>query len=266
MSSLDVTATRGFTVVELVTVILLLSILSIGTVRFINDAAAGFQTASERAELAAGVRQTVQQLSTALREALPNSVRVSASGDCIEYVPVLNASAYESAPIGLAGTGMRVVPFDAAMPGGAWRVAVAPTNALYGLSNPGAISPVASVAAADADNLLPVTFVAAHEFAAASPRRRAFIVDGPVSLCGAAGALYRYQNYGYNAAQPGVALLPTGLPDRQILLGDIGTALPIFAATSATLTRNAIVEIYIDLQRGDEALSLHQTVQLRNQL
>ena len=91
---------QAFTLIELITVIMLLSILSIGTVRFLNDSAEGFLTGSQRGELAADLRQSVQVLGHALREALPNSIRVSSSGECVEFVPVVNASVYLSAPIG----------------------------------------------------------------------------------------------------------------------------------------------------------------------
>lgn len=219
----------GFTLIELITVIMLLSILSIGTVRFLNDSAEGFLTGSQRSELAADVRQSVQVLGHALREALPNSIRVSGGGDCVEFVPVINASDYVSAPIDFSGSTMRVVPFDAPVSGGAWRVALVPGSSLYALASPGPLSPLATAGTVDAANILPLNFSSAHEFTSASGLQRFFVVEQPVSFCLSGGVLYRYRNYGYQAVQPGVATLPTGLPNRDMLAGGISSASPVFA-------------------------------------
>lgn len=256
----------GFTLVELVVVIMLLGILSLGTVRFISDASDGFVSGSNRGALSADVRQSVHHLGQVLREALPNSIRVSASGECIEYIPIISASVYVSAPIGISGNTMQVIPFDPALTASNWRVAIVPSSNMYGLSTPGAVSPTASASAADVNNIVTLTFSSAHRFASASAQQRFFVVGDPVSYCLSGTTLYRYADYGYQSTQPLVASLPSSLPSRSVVVDGVAAALPIFATDSAALTRNAVVTIDLALQKGADQLPISHSVQIRNQI
>jgi len=266
VEGLRVVPSHGFTMVELVVVIMLLGILSIGTVRFIGDATDGFAGGSARGELSAGVRQSVQHLGQALREALPNSIRVTAAGDCLEYVPVINASVYVTAPIGLSGSIMQIVPFDSVVSSANWHVVLTPNDSLYAANSPGPLSPLVIAGSPNAENLVALTFASAHQFSSASPQQRFFVVEAPVSYCLSNNTLYRYQNYGFQNSQPTIATLPNSLPNRNILMGDLSATLPVFATESATLTRNAVVSIELEFTKGGQQLDISHSVQIRNQI
>ena len=75
-------APPGFSLVELVSVLIILAILAIGTTRFLTDSATGLASTVDRSELASDARLTVDRLGRAVRDALPRSVRVS--GPCLE--------------------------------------------------------------------------------------------------------------------------------------------------------------------------------------
>lgn len=258
-------AANGFTLIELLVVMMLLIILSVGTVRFLNDASSGYLSGTQRGELAADLRHVAHHIGITLREATPNSLRVSAGGTCLELLPVASASVYLSAPLGYADTTMRVVPFDSAPTPATWRVALAPSASLYNLTSPGAISPTATASAPDTDNIVTLSFAATHQFAAASPRQRFFAVTQPVSYCLDNDSLYRYTNYGYQATQPDPTSLPTTLPDRSLLASGLQPGSALFALTPASLTRNASVAITLTLNKGDDQLSLTHAVHVRNQ-
>lgn len=251
----------GFTLVELVTVIIVLGILAIGTVGFIGDSARGFSSAMSRGALGSDSRFVVERLSRELQDALPGSVR--ANGDCVEFVPVVAASRYLTLPIASPSSQFRAVPVaPLPLPAGV-RAAVYPGVTLYGLGDPGPVSPPLSVSAPDAANEVTVTLAAPHRFASESPRQRFFLVTDPVSYCVDGGSLYRYQGYGFLALQPSPADLPAAQPGRALLAEGVVAAAP-FVAAGATLTRNAIVALDLDVQRGGDLVHVEHLVGVRN--
>ncbi len=254
----------GFTIVELITVMVIMGILSVGTVRFISDGANGFATTLGRAAMVSDAQQLITRLSREVREALPSSIRVSSTGDCLELIPIVGASVYLSAPVGSAATGMQTVPLDGAVVSANSRVAIAPTNNPYNLTTQSSISPPVTVGAADVNNEVTISFSAAHQFTQASAQNRFYLVESPISYCRQAGALWRYQNYGFLATQPNLASLPNSLPNRALVAESIDPLTAIFNFTGATLQRNATVELNLQLQNGDDELAVNHLVQLRN--
>lgn len=250
----------GFTLVELVTVIVILGILALGTVSFIGDSSRGFASTVARTELASEARFLVDRLARELRNALPGSVRVS--GSCLEFVPVVAASRYVTLPVATPATSFRAVPVEPLPLPATARVAVFPDGSAYTLASPGAISPVVTVAPG-AGNEVTVDLAAPHRFASESPGRRFFVVTDPVSYCLDGGALYRYIDYGFAAAQPGPGTLPAGLPGRALMLEQLTSAAP-FTVSGATLTRNAVVGLDLALARDGDAVRIEHLVQVRN--
>ncbi len=250
-------AVRGFTLVELITVVMLLGILSLGTVRFISDASNGYASTMARTALAEQARFVVNRISRELRDVLPNSVRISAG--CLEFLPVRSASTYLTLPVATAATSFESVPIDPS-PGTPARVAVFPQPNLYALNNPGSISDTATLSAPDAQNKITVSF-AAHRFSSESADNRFYLVGDPVSYCDDAGRLWRYENYGFLATQPLPADLPTALPDRALVVEGVSAN---FAMSSATLSRNAVVELNLTFTKGTNSVVVEQLVQVRN--
>ena len=100
----------GFSLVEIIVVIVVMSIISIGIVQYIVDSADGFSRTADRSELSSSGRVVIDRIAMELHNALPNSVRVTSAytsgsaevlagdayaGDqCIEFVPILSATTY----------------------------------------------------------------------------------------------------------------------------------------------------------------------------
>lgn len=244
---------------ELVVVMSVLGILSVGTFMFIRNANTGYAATLNRSQMAEDARLTLARLVSELRRALPRSVR--GSSECLEWVPVLSASSYLSAPVTSAATSIRAWPLDPMPSGANLRVSLYPDSTLYSLASPGPVSPVVTIGAPALDNSVELSFASAHQFVSESPQRKFFVVTEPVSYCFVGERLYRYSGYGYAASQPGPGALPSSLPGRALYADAVSGS---FAVNSATRVRNGEVLLDVVFSAGDEQVRMQQRVQVRN--
>ena len=263
----------GFTLVELVVVIVVLAVLGVGVTQFIVNSSQGYVDTAMRERQGSAARAAIERISRELRNALPNSARTSADNQCLEYVPVLGASIYTQVPLLSASNAFMSIPFvSSASAPSIGRVAVYPidTAEIYSPATTSAaassISPQLSSDAADLVDTAAIRIELAneHRFLSDSPSRRWFMVDQPVSFCFSDGKLFRYSQYGFNATQalPGSGNLGTeAVPDRMLLAGGASGS---FVVTPATLQRNALVQLNLELREQDEGVSISHEVQLRN--
>lgn len=253
---------HGFTIVELVVVIVVLGILSLGTVQFIRQSSEGYDATVVRSELGATARIAVERIARELRNALPNSVRVNAA--CIELIEADAAATYLNVPTTNPRTTFQSATITGTPPATP-RAAVFPDDpsAIYSLANPGPVSPPITFGPA-AGNVVQVTMADPHQFAAESPTERWFVIGTPVSFCLDAGRLWRYRGYGFNDPQPLPAALPTAMPGRSAIGDGVAATGAPFSIASATLTRNAIVTIELQFQRDGDQVRMNHQVQLRN--
>lgn len=256
----------GFTLVELVVVIVVLAIMSVGTVQFIRMAVAGFEAGARWSAQADGGRVVIERLARDLRGALPGSVRVN--GSCIEYLPVLGASRAVALPDSVPGTRVELIAINPVLENLVGRIAVQPLDAasLYGSSSPGPapLSGAATLGVAGADNVIDATLDSAHRFPPPGVSERIFVVDDPVSYCQSGAVLYRYENYGLIAAQPLPAALPGALPNRSVLATGLAAVTTPFRVEDGSLTRNAVVQFDLIFGTGADARRYQHEVQLRN--
>jgi len=279
---------RGFTLVELVVVILVMGIMAFGTVSFITTSSQSYQRVASGDRLGSSARLIIDRLSRELRTSLPSSVRASSDGRCVEFVPVAAAGTYLTLAQG-AVSSMAVIPLfeTPVIAASGARVAVYPVS-LAAVYDPGAVSPLISTSLAalaisssnpaTAASAAVIQFSSAPDFAAESPQRRWFLVDEPVSFCVTSdGKLYRYQgdgvNYSYQPTQPAPPPLTTPAAGRWLVSDKVyspavcggGGNSQFFRVAQATLQRNAIALIDLclfDPQGGN--LQLVHEVQLRN--
>lgn len=87
---------RGFTLVELVAVIVILGILATATTQYIIFGSQIYVESTERQRVLSQSRFLVERLTRELRTALPNSIRPYNSGNCIEFVPIKTSGAYRT--------------------------------------------------------------------------------------------------------------------------------------------------------------------------
>ena len=93
-------AAKGFTLIELVTVIIVLGVVSVGVSGFIRTGVEIYNDSTERDQLLGDSRFAVERLTRELRMAVPNSARVKTNNSgtiqCIEFVPSEWVSFYTS--------------------------------------------------------------------------------------------------------------------------------------------------------------------------
>lgn len=255
---------RGFTLIELVMVIVLLAIVATVSVQFVALSTQGAIDVSSRQQRALASVVISEQVTRELREALPTSIRTNADGSCIEWMPIRAASNYLDLPRGSSPSSFEAVP----LPGGrsaAGRIVVYGYGSdVYDLTNPGPVSPPASMPAGSPPVTVTFDGGATHRFSAKSPEKRFYVVGDPVSLCQSGRWLYRYNNYGIN---PAVASgLPSGYPGREVLGAGLEAGSLLFEVTPPTLQRGAVVSfsfVLEDPQTG-ESTNTSQEVQIRN--
>ena len=256
---------RGFTMVELVIAIVLMGIIAVGATGFIISSVKGYSDMSRREGIAGTSRVAIDRILREVRNALPNSARTDASGNCLEFVPILAATQYVNIPLNANNTNIQIIPFAEAPTLG--RAAVYPitTAAVYQTGSPAVISP--DITSAPSDLLGPgvetMTLASGHRFPAESPSKRLFVVDTPVSYCLVGDRLYRYRNYARSAVQPAPSSLPTAEPNRVLLAYPV-TATQPFTVVDATLQRNALVLAEFSVEQAGERLLIQQEVQIRN--
>jgi MSHA biogenesis protein MshO len=258
---------QGFTLIELIVVIVLLGIIALTTTQFIVSSVSGFADQNRRESIATASRVAMDRLVRELRNALPNSVRTN--GSCLEYIPVEEATQYFDAPFSAASSSLSMVPFSSTpeITQNQTRAAIYPisTSAVYNTGSPSVISPTISSSAASLVGAAAVTlnFNASHQFASASPQSRLFMVAPPVSWCFVGDRLYRYSGYNRASTQPTPASLPSTEPNRGLMAYPVTAGTP-FRLSDATLTRNALVIIEYQAVLEGESLLIQQEVQVRN--
>lgn len=289
-------ARHGFTLIELVVVVVLVGVLAAGTAHFLIQSTRAYLYGAGRAKLASVGHIAVERLSRELRNALPNSVRTTPGGTCIEFLPVVASANYQdrrltyatgtaSLPLPVVGGAPPAARFDALelsftpRPGTNYYIAVYPLTTGSGNANPysgtdpGTLFAYAGQSTAGLPTgITRLRLKAVHQYARPAPFRRMYVVREPVSFCVSGTHLDRYTGYGLRATQPTPASPGMGaLAQRvanDIQLSDNGTAVRPFTYTPGTLQRTAVIELDLRFMRqvsgGAEWARLHQEVQIRN--
>ncbi|WP_148861649.1 PulJ/GspJ family protein [Marinobacter fonticola] len=264
---------RGFTLIELVIVIVLLAIVATISVQFVSYSTQGaIDTGARQQRALAGVVIS-EQITRALREAFPLSIRTGAGGSCIEWMPIIAASNYIDLPATTAASQFNAV--GASVSGNTinGRVVVyghdAPGNQLYAealqndgvgpISPPAAVGTISENGTAQETNSVQVTWAGNHRFSNESPQRRFHVLGAPETLCQQGNRIVRANNYGINAA---INTAPAGAN----LAANIQTGSLAFNYQPATLQRGAIIvfSFAIEDPLSGETMAVSQEVQVRN--
>jgi len=260
---------RGFTLIELIVVIVLLGIAAVSFTMIFTGTVSGYLDTAGRVDSATAARIALDRMGRELREAMPNSVRVNGDGSCVQFLPILSSSVYTDFPINTTTFAVldfstTAIPAGNYVPGGAVYAAIYPVSAdqLYQLE---AMRPLVSISAM-ASSLRTVTLASASTFTRQSPAERVYFVGAPVSYCvlTASGVLNRYVS-AVTSAQPAPAAL--GAP--QLLLDRLQAAAPSFRYQQGNWRANGLITIQLNIQRNasdgqPENLRLDHEVWVRN--
>lgn len=282
----------GFTLIELITVIVISGILATVVWRNVSTPVQSFIDVERRARLTDTAETALARLSRELRLALPNSIRLS--GTALEFLRTVDGGRYRSV-VAADGSGdaldfsanvdsfdvlgvlqqfdpTNVAPKIAAtgqadcLSGAAYCLVIFNTGqpGVCGASPPGANAwcgdNVAGIAQSPAAGQIVFdnSDVPGWSFPFASPRGRFRIVDTPVSFVCAGGTLRRYDGY---AISPVQSVPPVGATGR--LLAD-GVSACSFSYDPGTATRSALVTVELALSESGENVRLLQQVHVVN--
>jgi len=222
-------ACAGFTLIEMVMVMVITAILAIGTVKFIDGPVQGYVQTNVRAELTDIADTALRRIGRDVRAALPNSVRLftNGNGTFVEYLNTKTGAMYQTNDACFTTAGCNTVTsLGSVVPEAS--LAVTDFVVINNFSNNsdglcGNCSAYCAAATAlnkaQITNPLPgtgggveedtITFTKTSFCPSAVENSRRFqIVDGPVTyVChptanGGDGTLRRYSGYAIQAAQP----------------------------------------------------------------
>lgn len=276
---------RGFTLIELVTVIVVLGIVSVGISGFLRSGFQIYSDANERQQLLSESHFLVERLNRELRMAIPNSVRTfydaATQVQCLEFVPALWASFYTRLPVlPSVATQARIVelPKD-----GSYSFQVGDFAFVY---------PTSTQDVYDASQLKRRTVLACSDefnsegnpdgdgdcnnfdsvshtaeltlngaFADESPASRMYFGRNTVSFCAGNGMIYRRED-NINTVQSAYL---AGDIMAQHLSNDMSdlNQLP-FTVSGAVLSRNSLVQILLAFEHNEERLDYNIEVHIPN--
>ncbi len=268
---------NGFTLMELIIVIILLGVMAVGIAGFITLTTQTYLNVSERDELVSSARFVVERLNREIRNAVPNSIRATpanALGQCIEFVPIETSAVYTDIPVSPEGARntMEVIPFD--LQGNLITVYPLVPDDIYDdhTDDVGKVFEIAGYTppiGAETVAVLTLDSVDGVFFAQDSPTRRAFLFSSPVAYCvrseGGIFNIYRYTGHSFTLAQglPPFVGGTANLMAENILFDQAN--LP-FTVNNATLQRNALVEVKLTFTRldGTEQITFENAVHVSN--
>lgn len=270
---------RGFTLVELIIVVVLLAITGLFVFNYLGFGAQIFRDTSERDQLVSQSRFALNRLTSELRNAVPRSVRVSAADSqrCIEFMPILASSQYVRIPRP-GPPSVSNVPFTAIAPttidglvGGYLLVYATTSQHIYG--NATQRRKVVTNITPPTDNLVEISYSPSTFFVTDSPVRRYYIGGMPISWCydEASHGLYRFAGYGLLNNQPSFSSLQVSLATSSELMAenlynDLTNSEFPFKVFEATLYRNSLIQFDWQFRResAQEPLEILHEVYIPN--
>jgi MSHA biogenesis protein MshO len=284
---------RGFTLIEAITVMLIVAVIALAVAVFIPAPVQGYLSSVRRLELSDTADTALRRIARDVRLALPNSVRVDASGLFLEFLPIKAGGRYRQddtcfaagcssiqtlgdilTNVQLAVNSDLVSIYNTYNNSGA-DCAPATAGLYSAYCGHGIVTLTSGSGAGTTTN----TFNFASTVflpPGGSPTRRVFIVAAsPVTYAcdGANGVLWRISGYTRSAAQPAslntaplsTATSRTRLATKVTCPAVVaGSVPPRFSYTAGVSERYGLLSAWMTLQDSGESVSLMYQVNVDN--
>lgn len=255
----------GFTLIELITVIVILGIVAgIGS-SFIVNTVDSYDAVQKRSKLVNHGRLVVEQITRQIRVAVPNSVRVSGTGNCVEFMPLVSGATYigdlpDSDNGAAAVATVSTAPFSLGL-GSANHVTVGALTSTEIYANGSPNGRVGAGALGAGPPYTSVNFSSAHQFIRNSVNQRIFLSDNPKRFCLIGTTLYEYSSYGFSTAALS-DLDPGG--SSSVMAEDVSTSGQAFTLTAGSENLNTALDVSLNFSAGSNQITLTQQVLVRN--
>jgi MSHA biogenesis protein MshO len=266
----------GFTLMELIIVMIIMGVMSVGIAGFIKLSTQTYLNVTERDELLANARFAVERLNREVRNAVPNSMREKSDSitRCLEFVPIIASTVYSEIPVAPedAVEILTVIPFQLVNGNNYFCNSCGDVVMVYPLNDSevyqshsedtGKAFDIAKYEVSTIANT-PAEIELNQEvtFTEDSPTNRAYIFNEPVSYCISGTRLTRYAGYAFQTEQD----LPPFVGGRNSLMAeDVDFSSSSFTVFEASLQRNAVVQIKLNFTRDGEQVVFDNAIHITN--
>lgn len=257
----------GFTLIELVVVIVIVGILAALGGKLIVAPVTGYVDLARRTRLVDQADMVMRRMQRDIRHALPNSIRIDASGHYLEMLNTIDGGRYRRYPDPLNGGD--ILNFSASDDGfdvlGQLRQApiagdnlviynVSPSGINGNAYDPGSANRAVIGAGSTQTH---VNLISPFTFSAPSPFQRFFIVDQPITYACEGGILNRYMGYAVSSIQPTTTLSNAALVSRNI-------SACTFSYDPGASQRAGLVTLELSLTEAGESITLLHQIHVVN--
>jgi MSHA biogenesis protein MshO len=267
----------GFSLIELIVVIVITGIVATMVAKFVGGPINAFMDTSRRAQLVDSAELALRRMARDVRRALPNSIRIGNSGQTLELLHIVDAARYRDDPP--PGGASNILSFSSAdnqfsVIGTLQNFAnIDTTNdqlVIYNLTASGTSQNAyfgdnrATLDAATTSTNIVLT--SATLFPLASPRQRFFISDTPISYVCDNGDLLRYYDYAITSDHTTIdsrAELDLLTPVSSALMTQLVTSCT-FQYQAGSSARAGLVTVELTLSEAGESVTLLHQIHVIN--
>ena len=255
---------QGFTLIELILVMIITGIIAVGSTGFIVNSVRGLNDLTRRDVMANSLRTSIEKIQRQLSRSATASVRIqrNATAQCLEFLPIRAQAFYTQAAfssnsrdIQVLGLSADVVTMRALIGTGDADLYAAPTIGSGALS-----SLIIEQSNSSQPHLQQLRLARSHQFSHGSAEQIINFVSSPVSYCLEAGNLYKYSGYALAKLQPMPDSLPTNEPHKVLLAQNL--------LDSSSFSHNLearTVNIQLTVAVENEQLSINQQLWLADE-